>query len=96
MTASVLGQLNAALLGDAGFTKLRAQAQAVEANNGIYRAEERIRDLRDQLLLLESCVTDLEMVEELCERCLLMNGGKIVFLGDTKSALDMYKRMRGK
>ncbi len=39
---------------------------------------------------------DLEMVEELCERCLLMNGGKIVFLGDTKSALDMYKRMRGK
>jgi len=26
----------------------------------------------------------------------LMNGGKIVFLGDTKSALDMYKRMRGK
>ena len=64
MTASVLEQLNAALLGDAGFTKLRAQAQAVEANNGIYRAEERIRDLRDQLLLLESCVTDLEMVEE--------------------------------
>ena len=39
---------------------------------------------------------DLEMVSELCERCLLMNGGKIVFLGDTKSALDMYKRMRGK
>jgi len=39
---------------------------------------------------------DLEMVSELCERCLLMNGGKIVFLGDTKSALDMYERMRGK
>ena len=39
---------------------------------------------------------DLEMVEELCERCLLMNGGKIVFLGETESALDEYKRMRGK
>ncbi|HOU69948.1 MAG TPA: ABC transporter ATP-binding protein [Methanothrix sp.] len=39
---------------------------------------------------------DLEMVSELCERCLLMNGGKIVFLGDTESALDEYKKMRGK
>ncbi|MDD1726763.1 MAG: ABC transporter ATP-binding protein [Methanothrix sp.] len=39
---------------------------------------------------------DLEMVENLCERCILMNGGKIVFLGDTKSALDEYKRMRGR
>jgi len=39
---------------------------------------------------------DLEMVEKLCERCILMNGGKIVFLGDTKSALDEYKRMRGR
>ena len=64
MTASVLAQLNAALLGDADFTKLRAQAQEVEANNEIHRAEVRIRNLRDQLLLLESCVTDLEMVEE--------------------------------
>ena len=39
---------------------------------------------------------DLEMVEKLCERCILMNGGKIVFLGDTKSALDEYKKMRGR
>ncbi len=39
---------------------------------------------------------DLEMVQKLCERCMLMNGGKIVFLGDTQEALDMYKRMRGK
>ncbi|MGV8174367.1 MAG: ABC transporter ATP-binding protein [Methanothrix sp.] len=37
---------------------------------------------------------DLEMVERLCGRCLLMNRGGIVFLGDTKNALDEYKRMR--
>jgi lipopolysaccharide transport system ATP-binding protein len=37
---------------------------------------------------------DLEMVSELCSRCLLMKGGRIVFLGDTKSALDEYGRMR--
>jgi lipopolysaccharide transport system ATP-binding protein len=38
---------------------------------------------------------DLEMVSKLCGRCLLMNGGKIIFLGDTESTLDEYKRMRG-
>jgi lipopolysaccharide transport system ATP-binding protein len=39
---------------------------------------------------------DLEMVERLCGRCLLMKRGGIVFLGDTKTALDEYKRMRNK
>jgi lipopolysaccharide transport system ATP-binding protein len=38
---------------------------------------------------------DLEMVSKLCGRCLLMNGGSIVFLGETQRALDEYKRMRG-
>ena len=50
---------------------------------------DQIRNSGKTILLVSH---DLEMVEELCERCLLMNGGKIVFLGDTKSALDMYKK----
>ncbi len=37
---------------------------------------------------------DLEMVSELCSRCLLMTGGRIAFLGDTESALEEYERMR--
>ena len=37
---------------------------------------------------------DLEMVERLCGRCLLMKRGGIEFLGDTKTALEEYKRMR--
>jgi lipopolysaccharide transport system ATP-binding protein len=37
---------------------------------------------------------DLEMVERLCGRCLLMKEGRIVFLGDTRRALDEYGRMR--
>jgi homopolymeric O-antigen transport system ATP-binding protein len=36
----------------------------------------------------------LGTVRELCSRCLLMNGGRIVFLGDTESALKEYERMR--
>jgi len=36
----------------------------------------------------------LEMIQELCSRCLLMNGGRIEFLGETDSALDKYEKMR--
>ena len=52
---------------------------------------DQIRNSGKTILLVSH---DLEMVEELCERCLLMNGGKKVFLGDTERALDEYKRMR--
>ena len=68
MTASVLEQLNMALLGDEGFAKLRAAAQEVEANNEIHRAEVRIKDLREQLILLESQVAFLQMVEDEAKR----------------------------
>jgi lipopolysaccharide transport system ATP-binding protein len=54
---------------------------------------DQIRNSGKTILLVSH---DLEMVEELCERCLLMNGGKKVFLGDTERALDEYKRMRGR
>jgi lipopolysaccharide transport system ATP-binding protein len=36
----------------------------------------------------------LDTVRELCSRCLLMKDGRIVFLGDTESALKEYDRMR--
>ena len=52
-----------------------------------------IRNAGKTILLVSH---DLEMVSELCERCMLMNGGKIVFLGDTENALDEYKKMRDK
>jgi len=36
----------------------------------------------------------LDTVRELCSRCLLMKEGRIVFLGDTESALKEYESMR--
>lgn len=39
---------------------------------------------------------DLDMISNLCSRCLLMNGGRIEFLGETESALDEYRKSREK
>lgn len=58
------------------------------------KCSEKIDEIRrsGKTILLVS--HDLEMVSKLCSRCLLMNGGSIVFLGETQRALDEYKRMR--
>jgi lipopolysaccharide transport system ATP-binding protein len=60
------------------------------------KCSQKINQIRNSGKTILLVSHDLEMVEKLCERCLLMNGGKMVFLGDTKSALDMYKKMRGR
>jgi lipopolysaccharide transport system ATP-binding protein len=37
----------------------------------------------------------LGTVQSLCDRCLLLNGGEMVSLGETESVLAEYERMRG-
>lgn len=58
------------------------------------KCREKIDEIRraGKTILLVS--HDLATVQSLCERCLLLNGGQMVKLGETGSVLAEYNRMR--
>lgn len=56
----------------------------------IKRAKERINKLMDQARLIVMVSHDLTMIEEICNRVIVMNMGKIVYDGPTEKALKFY------
>lgn len=49
-----------------------------------------VREAGKTILLVSH---SMMLVQSLCERCMLMKGGKIVSIGDTSDVLDEYKRI---
>jgi ABC-type polysaccharide/polyol phosphate transport system ATPase subunit len=55
---------------------------------------DQLRSQQGRTVLLVS--HNLEMVESLCTRCILLNEGRIVFDGNTRQALDLYRASGGR
>ena len=54
---------------------------------------ERIRELRKKGMGLLFVSHDESILQSLCDRCIVLSSGELVFEGDTKNALDFYRRM---
>ena len=67
MTEAMLLSLNTVVNDREWFTKLRAQAEEVNANNEIERAERQIKELEEKLFFLKSKVNSLELIESLAQ-----------------------------
>lgn len=56
------------------------------------KAKNRILELMDEAKIMVFVTHDLATMQEVCNRALLMQHGKVIFDGDPKTAVEIYKR----
>lgn len=60
------------------------------------KCEEKINELKEKGKTIIFVSHSLESVEELCSRCLLLNNGRIVQIGETPDVIETYHEMTKK
>ena len=64
--------------------------------NFVDKAVNRINNLIDSAKIVIMVSHSMNLIEDICNRCLVISDNTIVFDGETKDAIKYYKEMNGK